>query len=347
MEKNKLYDSTIDILRTIAIFAVLLIHTTTRTLEASSFKIQQVPWTLFLNQTGRFAVPLFFMISGYVLELNFNLHEGYFSYLKKRISRIFIPFIFWSGIYYFFVYTNHTENYFQALVGGDASYQLYFIPALLIFYLVFPLIHDFYKYIGSKWITICFISIELAFLYQDYYLQPIKIFYPIKVALFNYFVFYFGVVLANNKDKIIIFTKKWKYMLFLISLFLGIYVYYEGFSGFLTTHNYLTFYSQWRPSILIYTIGITGLLYWIFNRNTKFVSTIRHLSKLSFFVFFIHVIVLEAIWHLLLKSIFGQTHGVIAQNIWYDPFYFLTVTIISFTIAFLVHKLPYASRITG
>ena len=347
MGKNQLYDSTVDILRTIAIFAVVLIHTTTRTLEASSLKIQEVPWALFLNQTGRFAVPLFFMISGYVLELNFKIHESYFSYLKKRISRILIPYICWSGIYYFFVYTKHTENYFQALLGGDASYQLYFIPALLIFYLVFPLIHDFHKFIGSKWITICFVIIELSLLYQDYYLTPIKIFYPIKVALFNYFVFYFGVVLANNKENIVTLTKKWKYLLFLTSVFLGIYVFYEGFNRFLITHNYLTFYSQWRPSILIYTISITGFLYWCFNRNTKYVSIIKTLSKLSFFVFFIHVIVLEVIWYVFLKNVFQLTHNQICQNIWYDPLYFLAVTIISFTFAFLIHKLPYISKVTG
>ena len=347
MEKNKLHDFRVDILRIIAICAVVLIHTTTRTLEASTFKLQEVPWTLFLNQTARFAVPLFFMISGFVLELNFKMHENYFVYFKKRISRIIIPFIFWSGIYYFFVYKNHTENFFQSLLGGDASYQLYFIPALFIFYLVFPLIHNFYKYLGSKQITILFGLIEVTLLYYDYFISPIRLFYPIKIALFNYFVFYLGVVWVSNKEKLIIFLKKWKLLLIFFSVFLGIFIYIEGNNGYSQTHNYLTFYSQWRPSILIYTISLAGLLYWIFNRNVKYLLIIKILSKLSFFVFFIHVIVLEFIWHEFLKDIFTKTHGTIANQLLFDPIYFFMVIVASFLIAFLLHKIPYISKITG
>jgi len=156
-EKQKLYNPIIDILRTISIFAVILVHTTTRTLEASSFALLKIPWTLFLNQIARFAVPLFFMIPGFVLELNYHLHENYLTYLKKRFSRIFIPYLFWSLIYYLFVYYKGRDpNFISALLRGDASYQLYFIPALLIFYLLFPLIHNFCTYILNKWLLIIF-----------------------------------------------------------------------------------------------------------------------------------------------------------------------------------------------
>jgi surface polysaccharide O-acyltransferase-like enzyme len=62
----------IDSLRGLSILAVLLIHTTTRTLEASNFNIVGFSWTLFLNQIARFAVPLFFLISGLVLEISYK-----------------------------------------------------------------------------------------------------------------------------------------------------------------------------------------------------------------------------------------------------------------------------------
>jgi len=47
---------------------------------------------IFLNQIARFAVPMFFMISGFVLELNYDGNTGFWQYLKKRFSRIFIPY---------------------------------------------------------------------------------------------------------------------------------------------------------------------------------------------------------------------------------------------------------------
>ena len=80
---TKQYKVGIDVLRIIAILAVVLIHTTTKTLQISPNALLVVPFTLVLNQVSRFAVPLFFMISGFVLELNYNSSEKYITYLKK------------------------------------------------------------------------------------------------------------------------------------------------------------------------------------------------------------------------------------------------------------------------
>jgi len=344
MESKKQYNPVVDVLRIISILAVIIIHTTTRTFEASAFDLQKIPWTLFLNQIFRFAVPLFFMISGFVLELNFHANESYLTYLRKRINRIFIPYIFWSGIYYFFVYTRHTENFFQALLGGDASYQLYFIPAILIFYLIFPFIHNFYKFLGTKWITILFGLIELSLLYYDYYIQPLRIFSPIKTALFNYFVFYAGIVLANNKERFISFLKKWKFAFLFGAPAFAFYVFYEGQGLYLKTHNYLAVYSQWRPSVFIYTFLFAGCLYFIFDRNTISISIIKTLSRLSFFVFFIHVIVLEVLWNFIGVKIFRIQF---VKDLWWDPLYFIAVTLISFSIAYTVHKIPNLSKLSG
>jgi fucose 4-O-acetylase-like acetyltransferase len=284
------------------------------------------------------------MISGFVLELNFHLHESYFDYLKKRINRIFIPYVFWSGIYYFFVYTRHTENFFQALLGGDSSYQLYFIPALLIFYLIFPLIHNFYKFLNSKWITILFGLIELSLFYYDYYVQPLRIFSPVKTALLNYFVFYAGIILANNKERFVSLVKKWKLIFLFGTLIFAVILYFEGLNGYLKTHNYLAFYSSWRPSVLIYTILLAGSLYYLFDRNIIRISIIKTLSRLSFFVFFIHIIVLEALWYLIGVKIFKIQF---VKDLWWDPLYFIAVTLISFSIAYIAHKVPKLSKLSG
>lgn len=344
MVNKKQYNPAVDVLRIISILAVIFIHTTTRTLEASAFDLQKIPWTLFLNQTFRFAVPLFFMISGFVLELNFHLHENYKTYLKKRINRIFIPYVFWSGIYYFFVYKAHTENFFQSLIAGDASYQLYFIPALLIFYLAFPFIHNFYKFLNSKWIIILFGLIEISLLYYDYYVSPLQIFYPVKIALLNYFVFYAGIALANNKEKFTDFIRTWR-LIFLFGVsFFAYYIFSEGYNLYLRTHNYLEFYSSWRPSTFIYTFLIAGFLYSLLDKNFKYGAVIKTLSRLSFFVFFIHVIILELVWYTVGKNIFQLQF---ARDLWWDPFYFITVTLISFSIAYAAHKVPKLSKLSG
>ncbi len=341
----KQHNPVIDLLRFIAILAVLLVHTTTRTLEASSYDLQKMPWTLFLNQASRFAVPLFFMISGFVLELSYPYNANYLTYLKKRINRIFIPYLFWSIIYYFFIYYQHRDpNFLNSLFTGNASYQLYFIPALIIFYLIFPLIHKYYNLVCNKWSLILFGVVQIFILYYDYYIHSLPFYYPVSVALLNYFYFIFGAALARNQKKLINFIKKWKVVLFSGALVLALYVSLQGFNGYLKTHNYLSFYSQWRPSVFIYTFFIGGFLYWTFDRKLSNSVFFKTLSRLSFFVFFIHVIILEQLWNWGFKNIFSEKS---AEQLWFDPVFFLSVAGISFGIAFLIHKVPYLSRITG
>jgi probable poly-beta-1,6-N-acetyl-D-glucosamine export protein len=348
MNKNKLYNPAIDILRIIAILAVILIHTTTRNLEVSVYKLQEIPLTLFLNQAARFAVPLFFMISGFVLELNYHLHESYLQYLKKRISRIFIPYLFWSVIYYFFIYIKgRNPNFISAIIRGDASYQLYFIPTLIVFYLLFPIIHKYFYIIGNKYVIIFLGLAQLLILYFDYNIHSLPFFYPLSIALLNYFVFIAGVAVARNQERFVNFINKRKLILGLVTVIFALFVYFEGLNGYLTTHNYTVFYSSFRPSVLIYTLFLAGFLYWVFKRNFKFVLIIKTFSRLSFFVFFTHIIILEAVWYGFLKNIFNDTNGSIARQLWYDPMYFLIVMGISFTIAYVVHKIPYASKLTG
>ena len=347
-EKKKLYNPVVDILRIIAILAVLLIHTTTRTLEVSGYALTKIPWTLFLNQVARFAVPLFFMISGFVLELNYHLHESYLTYLQKRFSRIIVPYVFWSIIYYFFVYYKGRDpNFFNALLQGDASYQLYFIPALLIFYLLFPLIHDFCNFLLNKWLLTLFGLIQLLLLYCNYSVYPLSIYYPVGIALLNFYVFLLGIVLARNQERFKNFIRKWKLLLLFGTIILAGFIFFEGLNGYLKTHDYLTFYSSWRPSILLYTLLLSGFLYWLFDRKLKFVNVIKKLSHLSFFVFFIHVIILEAVWYTAGLKLLAMTNGKIIDHLWFDPLYFLTVAVISFGIAFIAHKIPYLNKLTG
>jgi len=328
----KVHSQTINIIRIISILAVIMIHTTTRTIEASNNNLQSLPWTLFLNQISRFAVPMFFLVSGFVLELNYHSNPNYISYLKKRLSRILIPYLAWSAFYYFLIYRQHTISYFSSLLAGNSSYQLYFIPTLLIFYLIFPLLHHFYRYL-SKWpIMIILGIIQLYLLYRDYYINPLPLFYPFAIACLNFYFFLIGIIASHHELLLISFFRKTKIITTITSLVLAFYVFYEGGHRYLASQNYLSFYSQWRPSIFFYTLLLAlSLLY--FGNKIKPLSLIKTLSDLSFFVFFIHVSVLELVWN----NFFGLISSSSFQ-IWFDPVFFLSTTTISFFLAKIIHQ---------
>lgn len=335
----------IDSLRGLAILAVILIHTTTRTLEASNFNLVGFPLTLFLNQIARFAVPLFFIISGFVLEISFK-KESYWSFIKRRLSKIFIPYTLWSFIYYFFVYTNNHDNLFKVIFLGNASYQLYFIPALLVFYLLFPIIHKVLQKIPGGIIFAVFGVLGMSLLYKNYYIKAFDFGDHINAMILAFSYFVIGALSGKNKMLIDIIVKKWKIITFSLSAILGVYIFWEGQNGYISTGNYLSFYSQWRPSVFFYTILIALAFYYAFEFTKLGRSFISRFAKHSFFVFFVHVAVLEIFWRYFGQYAFSM-NGTLFGKIIFDIVFFTALTVVSFVAAKIVHKFPNASRLLG
>jgi probable poly-beta-1,6-N-acetyl-D-glucosamine export protein len=328
----KPYHPAIDAMRLIAILAVILIHTTNRNLEIVNLNMLREPLAFLLNQAARFAVPLFFIISGFVLELSFSVHQSYLSYFKKRISRIAVPYVLWSAVYYFFIYREHSKNFLEALVHGEASYQLYFIPSLLIFYLAFPLLHSVRRWLANPIFLVALGMVQWYILQNDYSVHPRYIFYAANVALFNLFPFIIGIVAAHHQKIFSDWSKKLAIICIPAAFYIGNFVIQQGQEKYLKTYNYLDFYSQWRGSVLLYTL-FTGIgMYGLFELFDRKLEWVKSVSKLSFLVFFIHVIVLETVW-----------------KYWQLPpvGFFAAVTIISFGIAFLVHRIPGIEKLTG
>lgn len=335
----------IDCIRGIAILAVILIHTTTRTLEASGFDIVGFSWTLFLNQICRFAVPLFIMISGFVLETS-KREESYWSYVKRRFSKIFIPYIFWSLFYYFFVYNNNDDSLIKVFLTGNASYQLYFIPALLVFYLVFPLLHKLIHKTPNVIIFTIVSIVGFALLYKNYYIKAFDLGDEINAMILSFAYFIIGILAANKKDFVDKIVNKQKLYLSIPTFFSALYIFWEGKSRYLLTGNYLSYYSSWRPSVFFYSLLIGLTLYYLFE-HTKFRdSFVSRFSKHSFFAFFVHVSILEMIWKFVGSRMFYVTN-IIEGKIIFDPILFGVVAIMSFFISKLVHKIPKVSKFVG
>lgn len=337
----------VDIIRSISILAVLLIHSTTKVLEITHYNLNSTPFTLFLNQIARFAVPLFFLISGFVLEYSSSPDLNYWSYIKKRFSKIVIPYIFWSLIYYFLVYNQNHDDLIHVMLVGNASYQLYFIPTLCIFYLLFPILHKIYKYIANIWVVLVLGVSEGILMYHDYFVRQVAFSDPIRVFILAYFFFVIGVVAARNKNKILEIVGRFKYIFFTAVPVLTLYIFEEGRIRYFQTYDIKSFYSQWRISVLIYTLVLGATLFYIFGKSKFQFKLLEKFSGLSYFVFFIHVIILEEIWKYFGYKLFDLIGKNIFGEVGFDSLLFICITIISFGIAYLIHKIPHLAKITG
>ncbi len=344
MDKQKVYNPVIDVLRIVAILAVIGIHTSTRILEVVKFDISGYIFVFIFNQAIRFAVPLFFLISGFVLELNYRHANHYISFLKRRVSRIVIPYLFWSIIYYYFVYTIHTINLPHTILTGDASYHLYFIPSIIIFYLLFPILHKYQSFFLSRNTIIILGFVQVLLVAYTYYILPLPFYNPISIALLNYFMFVFGMYISKNSNTLLLVKNDKR---ILIGLILAvIWVITEGYFIYIHTHNYLAIYTQWRPSILLYTILLFIYTYRKCMNIHWNIKLIKQISHLSFFVFFIHVLVLELFWRYIGKLLFAHIKGSFLMFL-FTLVIFIIIALVSFLLAYLIHKIPKVSAITG
>jgi surface polysaccharide O-acyltransferase-like enzyme len=143
-----------DLIRTLSIFLVILLHASNEILQAPS-----VPpgywWTaVAYKSVSLVCVPLFVMLSGALLLQPGKLNEPIRIFLKKRLSRIGLAFVFWSAIYLawgFFLtstpvtFGNIGKGILYDLFSG-AYYQFWFIYLIVGLYLITPILRVIIAY---------------------------------------------------------------------------------------------------------------------------------------------------------------------------------------------------------
>lgn len=87
----------IDILRSLAIIAVILVHVSGAYVDKFMQLGAENWWFAHgINSAMRFCVPIFVMISGALL---LGRDESYETFIKKRFLRVFFPYLIWNSLY--------------------------------------------------------------------------------------------------------------------------------------------------------------------------------------------------------------------------------------------------------
>ncbi|MFD2874100.1 acyltransferase [Mucilaginibacter ximonensis] len=143
----------INSLRLIALLAVIVLHVSAIPLgQYGHIDIDTWLTADFYNALVRFAVPVFVMITG-ALTLHRDYELG--AFLKKRLSRVVIPFIFWSLVYVWYswyieilVFTGNwwaDSKLVLHQLKYSASYHLWYVYMLIGLYFVIPVISIFVR----------------------------------------------------------------------------------------------------------------------------------------------------------------------------------------------------------
>lgn len=188
-------------LRFVALFAVIVTH-------VSSVLLDHYPaasmddWLTAdaFNALVRFAVPVFVMITGTLL-LNREYRLG--DFLKKRLTRVVVPFLFWSLVYVAYSWYNgelkftgtawqNTKLVLHQLQFG-ASYHLWYVYMLIGLYLVIPIIGKFVRSATEKELLYFMVIWLLVMLLNQPWLQRLK-----PVVELRYFEGYIGYLVLGH-----------------------------------------------------------------------------------------------------------------------------------------------------
>ena len=331
----------LDLGRVMAMLAVIAIHvSSTYIYSPSSHTLLGMNLAFWLNQLGRFSVPLFLLISGISLGLS-TREESVLSFWGRRLKKIGIPYLVWTVIYQLqsvgfdpvkFVgqIGKNPGGFLRVVLLGQAGSHMYFVIILLQCYALYPLIRK----AVSRWPAA---SVGVAFgvtrLVQALYvlkrsgmdLIPKEIL-PYLWMLFPTWAFYFVLGCALNRDVLervdALCRKHTGTVLFCTAVY-GCLIAAEGKATQVldSIRSCLNFYVI---LVLLASFALWGLL----ERWDSVRKGISVLSKYSMSVYFDHVLVLT--WLRRFQVFRSGTRGMILLC--------LAVTVLSIAVSICVDE---------
>lgn len=266
-----------DFIKGISIIAVIIIHIG---YLFESYKILSDNTIVdFINNLFRFAVPVFFISSGVLLQ---PISNNYFNFYFKKITRIVIPYILiasWS-----FIFLTPNSNYFYALISGKISTPYYFIIILLQLYTIYPFLNIFRH-------SHYFLIFSFIFSFGCYLNSSLWSFYGIPFFGKYLFFFFYGIYTREhflNYKKHINKTQLY-YWLLVIVLYIAIFCILPD-----RYYNVRFFYS----------IAIFNLLFYFKYKIIKFhkiTNFFISFGKISLWIFLLHFDIL-VIFFLIFKD---------------------------------------------
>lgn len=302
MEKR---NTSVDILKIIACFSVVILHVSGIIANNinSNYTINHL-----LYYSSVLAVPIFFMVNGYLLLNKESLSYKYI--INKIVSIIFVVFS-WNLIMFVlkFLIGKGSNNPFiesaKSFLQKGYFWQFWFFGALIIIYSVLPVIHKYFRDNKTALIiTLTFIIISLTVdilsIYKSFNGQSIIQVHVVQTfRIWTWFSYYLlGGLLGKEQFKNYLLnkiSKKTNVIVVVISFF--IINFYQYFIGKTLYNNTFAEYFYDNIFVFIYIISFFILiLRQDFNKYRN--RTIETISKNIMGVYIVHVTVLKICTHI-------------------------------------------------
>jgi surface polysaccharide O-acyltransferase-like enzyme len=331
----------INSLRLIALFAVVILHTAAVPLGQYGH-IPLNTWLAadFYNALVRFAVPVFVMITGALL-----LHRQYElgDFLKKRLSRVVVPFLFWSLVYVWYSWYNEELDFSKGDTWTNvklvlhqlkygSSYHLWYVYMLIGLYFIIPIISKFIRNATKREIEY-FLAMWLLMMLLK---QPFISRFDPQVDL-HYFAGYIGYLVLGHYLTFYVTERRHiartMFIIFVVILgvvFWGTYLLYKYNTGLITL-----LYEPLGPAIVLSSSAIFLMGRFSTVKVPAFITQAKNFAcEYNFSIYLSHALVLY----------FLEDFGINFQLC--TPMISIPVTaiicfILSLLLMWLIKKIPY------
>jgi surface polysaccharide O-acyltransferase-like enzyme len=315
----------VDLVRVVGAFLVVVAHVSFK--GGGSVLISTYYYVL-----SRVAVPLFFMVSGYLL---LRKEEPYGEFFRKRALKVFIPFLVWSVIYLLWKREGFDQpfslkivvSYLLKIVRGPRENHLWFFYALIGLYLFTPILRVF---VSKATMRDLFYFCGLWFLVVPV-LSFLQEFTSLKIGFELYFIagysgyFMLGYLLGKLE-----FTRPQLYGLAFLFLLFSI--------G--TTLLNVSVKSEYFVSYLSMNVVLMTAFAFILLREVHIGDRLNGflvpLSRASFGIYLAHVIVMAELEKLPLVSGWFS----MGSSVYMIPLLGLMVFLVSFVLVAIIQKIP-------
>lgn len=333
----------------LAIFGVVLIHSCGEVFYSYG-KIPVGYWLSanLLDSLVRAAVPLFVMLSGSLLLKSADSLSVSRIGIGRRISKVLVPLMAWSIFYSWWVAYNTPDrimnptDWLQKLLNQPVMYHLWFVYMIIGLYILLPVFQVIFKACEDnanfKWyfLTIWLITSSLTIYIPMPFLVPMQI-----TTIFGYGGYFIlgGLLSSTRWINLGVLRSTICYLTGGLATFLISWMRASN-SG---VPDELA-YSYFSPNVLLASVGAFILIQKTPTPNASVTRIINWMSDASFFVYFIHVLVLEFLRY----GTFGVQ--ISTSNIhpgFSIPLLAIATFVLSLTIAGLVRLIPGSRRIFG
>lgn len=187
--------NTSNFIKGLAILAVILLHALAY--PKGIYHSSQQLIFIALDQLARFCVPGFLIVSGYGLAKKYQQKKlNLLAFIKQTLGKLLPLYLIWSLASILLIksipawsFGNQPTSLIIQLLLGQADYQLYFIPLIVQFYLLFPLLYAFKKHSKVVFIFSLIIQIALYLFYHFSHSKTDRFEYVLCLSWIGYFSF--------------------------------------------------------------------------------------------------------------------------------------------------------------